>query len=86
MEIKSAEYDRRSADAQQRSAAAVKEIMKQDSIWVKERMTEFYDLYIQNPYNIKQSDLDFMKKSTKEFIADCKKRGIDYRAILLKEV
>jgi hypothetical protein len=27
-----------------------------------------------------------MKKSTKEFIADCKKRDIDYRAILLKEV
>ena len=86
METKSAEYDRRSAEAKQRSVAAVKEIMKQDSIWVKERMTEFYDLYIQNPNNIKQSDLDFMKKSTKEFIADCKKRGIDYRAILLKEV
>ena len=49
-------------------------------------MTEFYDLYIQNPNNIKKSDLDFMKKSTKEFIADCKKRGIDYKAILLKEV
>ena len=49
-------------------------------------MTEFYDLYIQNPNNIKKSDLDFMKKSTKEFIADCKKRGIDYKAILLMEV
>ena len=60
--------------------------MKQDSTRVKERMTEFYDLYIQNPNNIKKSDLDFMKKSTKEFIADCKKRGIDYKAILLMEV
>lgn len=49
-------------------------------------MTEFYDLYIQNPNNIKQDDLNFMKKSTKEFIADCKKLDIDYRAILLKEV
>ena len=86
METKSAKYDRRSADAQQRSGKAIKEIMKQDSTRVKERMTEFYDLYIQNPNNIKQDDLNFMKKSTKEFIADCKKHWIDYRAILLKEV
>ena len=76
----------RSAEARQQSAEAIKTIMQQDSIWVKERMTEFYDLYIQNPNNIKQDDLNFMKKSTKEFIADCKKRDIDYRAILLKEV
>ena len=64
----------RSAEADRRSAEAVKEIMQQDSIRVKERMTEFYDLYIQNPNNIKQDDLNFMKESTKEFIADCKKR------------
>ena len=83
---RSADADRRSADADRRSADAVKEIMKQDSTRVKERMTEFYDLCIQNPNNIKQSDLDFMKKSTKEFITDCKKRGINYRTILLKEV
>ena len=75
-----------SADAQQRSAESIKNIMKQDSIRVKERMREFYDLYIQNPNNIKQDDLNFMKESTKEFIADCKKRWINYRAILLKEV
>ena len=74
MQQRSAEADRRSAEADRRSAEAVKEIMQQDSIRVKERMTEFYDLYIQNPNNIKQDDLNFMKESTKEFIADCKKR------------
>lgn len=75
-----------SAEAQQRSAEAVKNIMKQDSIWIKERMVEFYDIYIQKPSIIKQDDLNFMKNSTKDFIADCKKRGINYRAILQKEV
>lgn len=89
----SADYDRRtaearqqSAEARQQSAEAVKNIMKQDSIWIKERMVEFYDIYIQKPSIIKQDDLNFMKSSTKDFIADCKKRGINYRAILQKEV
>ena len=82
----SAEARQQSADYDRRTAEAIKTIMQQDSIRVKERMTEFYDLYIQNPNNIKQDDLNFMKKSTKEFIADCKKLDIDYRAILLKEV
>lgn len=82
----SAEAQQRSAQAQQRSAEAVKNIMKQDSIWIKERMVEFYDIYIQKPSIIKQDDLNFMKNSTKDFIADCKKRGINYRAILQKEV
>ena len=86
MNQRSADAQQRSANAQQRSADAVKEIMKQDSTRVKERMTEFYDLYIQNPNNIKQDDLNFMKKSTKEFIADCKKHWINYRAILQKKV
>ncbi len=86
MNQRSAEARQQSAEARQQSAEAIKTIMQQDSIRVKERMTEFYDLYIQNPNNIKQDDLNFMKKSTKEFIADCKKRDIDYRAILLKEV
>ena len=82
----SAEARQQSAEARQQSAEYDKEIMKQDSTRVKERMIEFYDIYIQNPNNIKQDDLNFMKNSTKKFIADCKKRGIDYRAILLKEV
>ena len=89
----SAEYDRQSAEARQQSAEydrqsaeAVKNIMSQDSAWVKEHMPEFYDIYTTNPAVIKEKDLAFMKQSTQEFIADCKKRGIDYRAILMKEL
>ena len=82
----SAEAQQRSAEEDRRSAEAVKNIMKQDSIWLKERMVEFYDIYIQKPSIIKQDDLNFMKNSTKDFIVDCKKRGINYRAILQKEV
>ena len=85
-EQRSAEYERQSEEADRRSAEAVKVIVKQDSIWVKERMVEFYDIYTQNPNIIKQDDLSFMKESTIGFIADCKKRNIDYRAILLKEL
>lgn len=76
----------RSAEAQQMSAEAQHEIMKQDSIWVKERMIEFYNIYVVNSSNIKQDDLLFMKDSTKGFISSCIKYWIDYRAILLKEV
>ena len=85
-ERRSEEYERQSEEADRRSAEAVKVIVKQDSIWVKERMVEFYDIYTQNPNIIKQDDLSFMKESTIGFIADCKKRNIDYRAILLKEL
>ena len=72
-EQRSAEYERQSEEADRRSAEAVKVIVKQDSIWVKERMVEFYDIYTQNPNIIKQDDLSFMKESTIGFIADCKK-------------
>ena len=83
---RSAEAQQRSAEAKQRSDETVKEIMSQDTVWVREQMPEFYDLYQKNPTNIKQVDLIFMKESSMGFIDDCKKRGIDYRAILLKEL
>ena len=83
---RSAEAARRSAEANRRSAEAIKHIMAQDTIWVKEKMPEFYDLYKRNPVNIKQVDLTFMIESTKDFIAQCKEYNIDYRAILLKEL
>ena len=73
-------------NSQQRINNARQESMKQDSIRIQERMVEFYDIYKTNPNIIKQDDLDFMRKSTKEFIADCIKNWIDYKAILLKEV
>ena len=86
MEQRSAEAKQRSAEADRRSAEAIKHIMAQDTIWVKESMTEFYDLYKRNPVNIKQVELTFMIESTKRFIAQCKEYNIDYRAILLKEL
>lgn len=76
----------RSAEALQRSAEAVKNIMKQDSIWLKRSMIEFYNIYSRNPDVVKKEDIDFAKESTKKVIDDCKKRGINYRAILLEEV
>lgn len=82
----SAEARQQSAEARQQSAEAKKEIIKQDSVWVKERMVEFYNLYTQNPNIIKKEDLNFMKESTKGFIEDCNKRNIDYKAILRKEL
>lgn len=75
-----------SAEAQQRSAEAVKETMKLDSIGLKKRMIEFYNIYSKNPDVIKKEDIDFAKESTKKVIDDCKKRGINYRAILLEEL
>ncbi len=81
-----AEARQQSAEADRQIAEAIKEIMKQDSVWVKERMVEFYNLYLQNPNIIKKEDLIFMKESTKGFIEDCKKQNIDYKAILRKEL
>ena len=76
----------KSAEARQQSAEAIKKIMKLDSIRIDNNLNEFYETYIRNPNIVKQSEIDFMKKRTKEVIADCKKYWIDYRAILLKEV
>ena len=78
--------EQQSAEARQQSAEAIKEIMKQDSVWVKERMVEFYNLYLQNPNIIKKEELNTLIKNTKGFIEDCKKRNIDYKAILRKEL
>ena len=49
-------------------------------------MIEFYNIYTRSPNTAKQDEINFMKKSTQEVIADCKKHGIDHRAILMKEV
>jgi len=76
----------RSADAQQRSADAQQKAMELDSLRLKEDMLKFYDIYTRNPEIVKKEEIDFMKKSTKECISQCKKYWIDYKAILLKEV
>ena len=69
----SAEYDRQSAEYDRQSAEAIKKIMQQDSIWIKERMVEFYEIYIKNPSTVKKEDINFAKKSTETIVSDCKK-------------
>lgn len=70
---------------ERRSAEADRENLRLDSIGVK-HAAEFYNLYIQMPNAAKQEEIDFMKKSTIEVIADCKKYNIDYKAILRKKL
>ncbi|MCR5550584.1 MAG: hypothetical protein K6F40_06585 [Bacteroidales bacterium] len=82
----SAEARQQSAEYDRRIAEAIKEIMRLDSVWVGNNMKEFYNIYKENPSIVKQNEIDFMKKTTQERIAQCKKYNIDYRAILLKEV
>lgn len=36
-------------------------------------MLKFYEIYNENPDIVRQEELDFMVKSTKEVIAECKK-------------
>jgi hypothetical protein len=81
---RSAEAQQRSAEAQQRSAEAIKDIMQQDTLGLKE-MSEFYTIYTRNPNNVKKEEIERSKELLKWVIPDCKKYGIDYRAILLKE-
>ncbi len=73
METKSAEARQQSAEARQQSAEAIKEIMKLDSIRIGNNLKEFYETYIKSTNIVKQSEIDFMKKRTKEVIAECKK-------------
>lgn len=77
--------NQRSAEAQQRSAEAQQNAMKLDSLWLKEDMLRFYDIYTRSPNIVKQEEINFMKKATNVCITQCKQYGIDYRAILLKE-
>ena len=73
-----------SADADRRIADADRNIMQKDTLGLKE-MSEFYALYIRNPNNVKKEEIERSKELLKWVIPDCKKSGIDYRAILLKE-
>ena len=57
---------------------------------IKKRFMEdvpgFYQKYITNPQVITQNDIDFMRKSTKSFVDDCKKYWHDYKALMLEAV
>jgi len=82
----SVEARQQSVEARQQSDEARQQSMKLDSLRLKEDMLKFYDIYSKTHEIVKKEEIDFMKKSTKEFIASCKKYWIDYKAILLKEV
>ena len=88
IEEASAEYDRQSAEARKQSAEAIKGAMKADTLGITE-MVGYYNAYIQNPNDVDEVRLNRLK-AVKELatiiIEDCEKRGIDYRAIILKEV
>jgi len=62
--------------------------MKADTLGITE-MVGYYNAYIQNPNPVDEVRLNRLKE-VKELatiiIEDCEKRGIDYRAIILKEV
>lgn len=81
-----AEADRRIVEADRRTAEALKNIMHTDSIWIINHMEKFYDTYKEYPSTVRQSDLDFMREAASEIVSSCKKYGIDYKAILRKEV
>ena len=69
----------------QRSAEAIKETMKADSLGLEE-MAKYYNLCIKNPGTNDQDEIENVKKAAKDIIENCKKYSINYRAILLKEV
>lgn len=83
---RTAEANRKSAEARRQSAEAIKNIMHIDSIWIINHMEDFYDIFKRSPGIVQQSELDFMRKSASEIVSSCKKYGIDYKAILRKEV
>ena len=84
----SAEARQRTAEANRQAAEAIKEAMKADTLGITE-MVGYYNAYIQNPNDVDEVRLNRLKE-VKELatiiIEDCEKRGIDYRAIILKEV
>ena len=68
----SAKYDRQSAEARQQSAEAIKGIMHNDSIRIRQYMESFYDTYLKSPNIVKQEEINFMRKSAKEVVTECK--------------
>ena len=56
--------------------------MNQTLNYTIKELAKLYNLYQQAP----QAEREIDKKSANYIIEDCKKRNIDYRAILLKEL
>ena len=81
----SAEYDRRTARANEQSAIAIKEAMSADTLWIKE-MVWYYKVHEQNPKTTDKDRLKEVVRLSKIIVDDCKKRDINYRDIIQKEV
>lgn len=81
----STEYDRQSAEARQQSAIAIKEAMSADTLWIKE-MVWYYKIHEQNPKTTDKDRLKEVVRLSKIIVDDCKKRDINYRDIIQKEV
>ena len=75
----------RSADAQQRSADAHKEIIETTNRRLNQ-LIEFYNLYKNNPSSVKQEDLVRMKNNAKNVIKRCKQYNINYKTKISPEV
>ena len=59
--------------------------MKSDTLGVIEA-AKYYILCIKNPATNDDNEIEGVKNALKDIIENCKKYGIDYKAILLKEL
>lgn len=75
----------KSAEAERRSAEAEKEIIKTTHRRLGQ-LIEFYNLYMKNPNSVKQEEKNRMKESAKHIIQRCKQYNIDYKSKLSPEV
>ena len=66
-------------------AEALKKNMKTDSLALKD-VVKFYTLYKNNPSIVKPGEIKLSKETANWFFKDCEEKGIDYKAILHKEV
>ena len=81
----SADVDRRSANVDRRSADVDRRSLDATNKWLNELIV-FYDLYKQNPNNVKNEELEQAINHSKWIIASCKELWIDYKNILPEEV
>ena len=77
---RSAEAQRRSAEAQRRSAEYIKETMKADSTGIIEMIKGYKNRTTNTCEEV------IVKNAVKEILQDCPKRGIDYKAIMRREL
>ena len=66
-------------------AEALKKTMKTDSLALKD-VVKFYTLYKNNPSIVKPGEIKLSKETANWFFKNCEENGIDYKAILHKEV